>query len=135
MNYTTVSNLRYSNAAQTAIDMDVFFVELGEAVPFTAAADDPMQYGRDIYDAAVSGAFGPIAPYTGPSESERMAEEVYAERDQLLHELDLIVSNPLRWASFTEQEREAIAAYRQLLLDVPQQPGFPETVEWPTLPI
>ena len=28
----------------------------------------------------------------------------------------------------------AIAAYRQALRDVPQQPGFPATIDWPTPP-
>ena len=30
--------------------------------------------------------------------------------------------------------RDSYAAYRQALRDVPQQPGFPENITWPTKP-
>ncbi|NBW23522.1 MAG: phage tail protein, partial [Caulobacteraceae bacterium] len=31
-------------------------------------------------------------------------------------------------------DHEAWAAYRQALRDVPEQPGFPAQIEWPTAP-
>lgn len=34
----------------------------------------------------------------------------------------------------SEESRAAWAAYRQALRDVPQQEGFPETIEWPQAP-
>jgi len=66
---------------------------------------------------------------------EQLADEARAKRDGLLRELDSIVSNPLRWNAFTEAEQQALALYRQALLDVPQQEGFPTDVVWPTDPI
>jgi hypothetical protein len=56
------------------------------------------------------------------------------QRNNLLLELDTIVNNPLRWASFTQEQQEALAAYRQELLDVPQQETFPDNIVWPTKP-
>src|SRR5699024_8461040 len=74
-------------------------------------------------------------PEPEPEEPEPSAEEQARwKRDGLLYELDAIVSNPLRWNEFTEAEQQELALYRQALLDVPQQPGFPEDVEWPELP-
>lgn len=32
-------------------------------------------------------------------------------------------------------DRDAWAAYRQVLRDVPTQPGFPQSIEWPDIPI
>lgn len=55
-------------------------------------------------------------------------------RNKLLYELDHIVMNPLRWASFTEEYKNQLRTYRQQLLDVPQQPGFPSDCVWPTKP-
>lgn len=55
-------------------------------------------------------------------------------RDSLLQDLDTFISNPLRWNGFTEAEQQALAAYRQALLDVPQQDGFPDAVDWPAKP-
>lgn len=69
-----------------------------------------------------------------PSEEELAAQAVRQQRNQLLLELDAIVSNPLRWNSLTQAQHAAYAVYRQDLLDIPQQPGFPMNVTWPTKP-
>jgi hypothetical protein len=53
----------------------------------------------------------------------------------LLSNLDLVTSNPLRWASYSQAEKDQIAVYRQLLLDVPQQSGFPNSIDWPNFPL
>lgn len=42
--------------------------------------------------------------------------------------------NPMRWEEFTEEEKTAWREYRQALLDVPQQQGFPYDIDWPTKP-
>jgi hypothetical protein len=63
------------------------------------------------------------------------SETVRGERDfKLLRDVDTIATNALRWASLTEAQRQAWADYRQALLDVPQQEGFPYNVVWPVKP-
>jgi hypothetical protein len=42
--------------------------------------------------------------------------------------------NPIRYATLTDSQRTEIAAYREALLDVPQQSGWPTTIQWPTQP-
>jgi hypothetical protein len=42
--------------------------------------------------------------------------------------------NPLRWAALTEQQQQAWSAYRQSLLDITDQPGFPDVIDWPNPP-
>lgn len=70
-----------------------------------------------------------------PSEPLQPIEELQrAFRDQRLRELDQIVMNPLRYAEFSEEYKQRLSDYRSLLLDVPQQAGFPETIIWPDLP-
>ena len=62
-----------------------------------------------------------------------VGNEIRAERDYRLHgEVDKIVSNPLRWESLSESKQDEIKAYRQALLDLPQQVGFPTSFTWPT---
>ena len=56
-------------------------------------------------------------------------------RDQLLEELDKLTTNPFRWAELNESDQAALAQYRTLLLDVPQQEGFPENIDWPVAPV
>lgn len=62
------------------------------------------------------------------------AVEVREERDIKLLELDSIVLNPLRWSSLTEGQQQVLGIYRQELLDVPQQEGFPTNIQWPIKP-
>jgi hypothetical protein len=42
--------------------------------------------------------------------------------------------NQLYWESLTQEQRDERIAYRQALLDVPEQDGFPYTVVWADLP-
>lgn len=59
--------------------------------------------------------------------TEEKAEKVRAKRNLYLEVyVDPIVSNPLRWADLSEQEQQDIVNYRLYLLNIPEQPGFPD---------
>lgn len=63
------------------------------------------------------------------------AAEVRGERNRRLSlDVDPIASNALRWAALAVEQQQAWAAYRQALLDVPAQAGFPSDVVWPVKP-
>ena len=66
MEYTEATNLRYSAPDGSTIDMDVHFLDLGKTVPFTASAHDDMEHGRELFERAKAGDFGPIALYIAP---------------------------------------------------------------------
>ncbi len=53
-------------------------------------------------------------------------------RNQLLAEVDRV--NPIWYTALTTQQQTELQQYRQALLDVPQQTGFPESVTWPSKP-
>ena len=61
--------------------------------------------------------------------------EVRNQRDSLLVEMDEIVSNPLRWATFSPELQAQWVQYRLDLLNVPQQSGFPLNVVFPEKPV
>jgi len=66
-------------------------------------------------------------------ETERLTREARARRDTLLKEtVDSV--NPMRWEAMSDEQKDAWRAYRQALLDVPQQEGFPTNVVWPEEP-
>lgn len=132
MNYTP-KNLQYSNYSNTTVDMEILHPTYGW-IPFTASADDPESHGRELYSKAIAGDFGTIAPYAGLNEIEIDAMYIRSQRDQLLSEVDIVVSNPLRWNDMTKLDQQLWSEYRQLLLDVPQQEGFPSNVIWPIKP-
>lgn len=60
--------------------------------------------------------------------------DVRDERDSLLLELDRFTSNPFRMEELSEEDKIALRGYRKLLLDVPQQKGFPKNVIFPRKP-
>jgi hypothetical protein len=70
-------------------------------------------------------------PYIAPPEpdpQEVAAKEARARRNRLLNASD--------WTQVADApvDQAAWAAYRQALRDIPEQPGFPRDVEWPTKP-
>ena len=69
-----------------------------------------------------------------PPTLEELEEQVRYKRSVLLSELDVIVSNPLRWEAFSSSYVEALKGYRLALLDITDQEGFPADVEWPEIP-
>jgi hypothetical protein len=53
----------YSSEDGQTLVLKVKFYELAEEVPFGATPFDPMPYGVELYNNAVAGLYGPIAPY------------------------------------------------------------------------
>ncbi len=67
--------------------------------------------------------------------TEEREADVRLYRDHMLFtSVDPMVSNPLRWAGLTTAKQAEWATYRQALLDVPQQAGFPNDITWPEEP-
>lgn len=116
------------------------FVEVPEHVPSNADVrffhdDWKPKAEQELLDE------GLIEPEPEPEEPEPEElepsdeEKARRKRDGLLYDLDVIVANPLRWGDLTETEQQALAVYRKALLDVPQQSGFPDEIDWPVIPI
>ena len=107
-------------------------------IPYTLdPADTDMTINNDELLAAMS-ANGDVAAYVPPTQEELDAEAaaaVRAERDmKLATEVDAIAGNALRWNALSATEQQVWADYRQALLDIPQQSGFPHDVVWPIKP-
>ena len=87
-----------------------------------------LEPGDPLHDRALSGEFGPIAPYVAPDQAERAAQEARQMRDRLLATSD--------WTQVADAPVDAAAwaTYRQALRDIPDQPGFPDNITWPETP-
>ncbi len=132
MRYDTVKNCKWANAEHTLIDCEVDFDMLKEEfVPFTAMASGDTAHGHEIFARAVAGDFGPIAEYAPPAPptSEELAFFARSERDRMLAASDWtqLPDNP-------QSLKDTWAPYRQALRDITDQPGFPETIDWPVAP-
>jgi hypothetical protein len=129
--------MNYRNAkyiSPTVIDCEIDHPDYGW-IPYTLdPSDTDMTVNNDDLLAAMNAA-GNVAEYVAPTQAELdviSAASVRSARDSKLSETDVAVSNPLRFAAMSSEKQAEWAAYRQLLLDVPQQSGFPSTVVWPT---
>ena len=77
----------------------------------------------------------PITPEAQAMIDDFESNKVREERDaRLTTEVDPIVTNPLRWGALTEDTQQAWKDYRQALLNVPSQAGFPHDITWPEKP-
>ena len=77
-----------------------------------------------------------VTPASNEEKAQRQQSQefsVRAQRNQLLKE-KVDVFNAIRWEGMSEQDRQLWRDYRQGLLDVPQQVGFPWNVVWPPVP-
>ena len=108
-------------------------------IPYTLdPADTDMTINNDELLAAMSLA-GDVAPYVPPTQAELdaiAAQDIRYQRDvKLTTEVDPIAGNALRWAALTADQQAAWTAYRQALLDITTQGGFPNSIVWPTKPL
>ena len=62
---------------------------------------------------------------------ESKKRSVRRERDRKIAETDYFLAPDY---PISAEDREAVKDYRQALRDVPQQDGFPDSVEWPEPP-
>lgn len=122
----------WANGEHTKIDLMIRFEELpNEEHPFTASPIDCEAHGRDIFNRAQAGEFGPIQDYAPPPPptEEEQAIIVRAQRDALLAQTDWTQA-----ADIPQATKDRWAPYRQDLRDIPQQVGFPFNVVWPVKP-
>ena len=129
-------NPRYTKDGR--IDIELNHPEYGW-IPFTSDPNDVEAHCRELFASAK--ALGP-APYEPPPlpvyTDEEHAEFTRAERNRLLRlNVDPIVSNPLRWNALTVEEQESLKVYRDQLLNISKQDGWPvkEKIVWPSYPL
>ena len=133
---TEVRNAVSLQADNTHMDVEINHPEYGW-IPYTV---DPSDTDTTINNTDVMALIGEnFAAYVPPTQAEldaAAATQVRSERDfNLATEVDPIAGNALRWAALDADTQAAWAAYRQALLDVPKQAGFPHDVTWPTRPL
>lgn len=138
MNYTNVLTPQWMDAAHTAINLMLVTEGLG-TIPFTAAHHDSTSYGPEIYARVVAGEYGEIAAYEPPTDAE-LLPAAKSQQQRLMHEAGLAVA-PLQDAldlglatAAQVEDLNAWKRYRIELSEVPQQAGWPRTMEWPVKP-
>ena len=129
---TEVRNARSMNAENTHFDVEINHPDYGW-IPYALT---PWDTDNTINNTDLLALIGSdYVAFSQADEDARQADFSRYQRNQLLqNEVDPIVINPLRWADLTTDKQNEWAQYRTDLLNVPQQAGFPNTINWPTKP-
>lgn len=134
----TILQVRNAQSLQkdnTRMDVEINHPEFGW-IPYTL---DPSDTDTTVNNDEIMSLIGTdFAAYVAPTQAkldEVEAESIRDKRDYILSTVvDLMVSNPLRWASLSSDKQAEWSNYRTNLLNVPQQSGFPNSITWPTEP-
>lgn len=131
---TEVRNAQYITP-DGHIDMEINHPEFGW-IEYTLGPDDPdttidnavlMSLAENLPDG--------IAPLDQAAWDERVSLFAKMTREAVLRELvDPIVTNPLRWEELTAEKQQEWRDFRQALLDITDQEGYPHNIVWPTQP-
>ena len=133
---TEVRNAKYTNE-DGWIDCEIRHDELegGDWIPYHINPKEDHPFIDMVTLTSSAKATNPT-PYNKPTEEEvkkQLSVEVRRNRDILLqNDVDPYVMNFMRWDEQSEDKQNKIKNYRQKLLDVPQQEGFPNSITWPT---
>lgn len=131
---TEYRNARVLTEDGSRIDVEINHPEYGW-IEYTLDVDDT---DMTIDNSALMTLIGSDKQaYVPPTPEEAAAEKAFIirrDRDFRLTQLDIVLSNPLRWDAMSAEEKAPWITYRQALLDVPQQSTFPDSVTWPASP-
>lgn len=119
---------------QGHIDCEINHPEYGW-IPYTIAPDDADMTIDNQQLLDIIKANGGAAPLTEEKKYERYALSVRLIRETYLTKyVDPIATNMLRYNALSEAQKADLAEYRQALLDVTEQDGFPYQINWPDPP-
>lgn len=86
---------------------------------------------REIVEKYENGEFVPESYVEPPVDPDVVARNVRRERDNLISVTDYLIMSDY---PISDEDREAVKAYRQALRDITKQDGFPHDVVWPDKP-
>ena len=130
---TEVRNAASMNAANTSIDVEINHPDYGWIPYLLTDYDEDTTIDNEEVMALIGTDFVDYAEPTQEELDAAVGAGVRGERNLRLLQVDTVASNTLRWAALTADEQTFWATYRQGLLDITEQVGFPNTVVWPIL--
>lgn len=131
---TEYRNAKVLTADGSRLDVEINHPDYGW-IPYTLdVTDTDMTIDNSALLTLIGDDKEPYVPPTKEEVEAELAADVRADRDFRLSQLDIVLSNPLRWASMSDEQKAPWITYRQALLDVPQQSGFPNSITWPSPP-
>jgi len=130
---TQIRNAVSQNVENTKFEVEINNPEYGW-IPYTLNPEDTdMTVNNDDLVTLIGSNFD---AFSQSDADVKTAYKIRFTRDSLLEgEVDRMISNHIRWATLTTTQQNAWTQYRTDLLNIPQQSGFPNTVNWPEQPV
>lgn len=129
MQITNVRNLAYTEAG--AINCEVLVGV--DWLPFCATADDSMAYGAKLFDEAVNGVWGEIAPYLHSVQAADDEASIAATKAALMANVEALIAplaRAVKYGIATEDEAERLEALERYTVFLnrvdPENPVWPE---------
>ena len=131
---TEYRNAKVIEADGSRIDVEINHPEAGW-IPYTLdITDTDMTIDNDALLALIGDDKEAFVGQTDEQILEELEANVRIQRNFYLAEMDQVISNQIRFNAMSTEKQNQWTTYRQALLDVPAQSGFPETVNWPDKP-
>lgn len=136
-----IRDVRYAHPANTAeyglvctIDLQLGNNPVDEGVTYVCHSNDDAVTGKYVWEKCSTAEN--ISPWLPPPEPTLEEKIDFARRirNQLIAEIDPIATNPMRWNDLNSDEQNQVSQYRNNLRNLPQQSGFPDTIQWPAAP-
>ncbi len=118
-----IKNAVYSEPDNSMVVCEVNHPEMGWIQTAVSTENDD----RPELVAALDGV--DIKPYIAPSDEE-LIKNAGLIRDEMLKQTDWYLIRQVETAIAVPAN---VLNYRQALRDIPQQPGYPQQIEWPVL--
>jgi hypothetical protein len=88
-----------------------------------------------LYQSIINGQHGAIGePIIISTEAEPLTDDELASIAKEKRQRLLLETDWTQLADVSQATKDLFAPYRQALRDVPQQSGFPQTIDWPVKP-
>jgi hypothetical protein len=126
--------MKYAHVDNNGQILGWYDQEIHQSIP-----EPNVQVAEDIWQHAINSSHNTIidgvtSQVDHRSDDQKSKDARLFRNELLAREVDPIVTNPLRWGAMTAGEQRMWTDYRQSLLDIPQQPGFPSSISWPSKP-
>lgn len=123
----------YSNVEGTSVNLIVKFVEMANEMQFGATSWDPESYGIELYNNAVAGMYGPVAPFVPPIPTAQENKQTAIGKLQETDWTDLSdVSNPQVSNPYLLNKAEFLS-YRSAIRGIAVNP-VAGNIQWPVKP-
>jgi hypothetical protein len=132
----SAKNPRWSNPGHSTINLTIEVEGIETELPFTADPNDVEAHGRQLFQNAIAGTFGPIAEYVEPIVPTPTAEQNKQRASDLLVATDWTMQPDVIDDSIHPHliNYSEFKSYRAVLRGIAINPK-PGHIDWPSKPV